>query len=120
LSPGEYRGKRGRRLASHHPEVTDKPTELLVDPMRRRIIAALALRPLRPSTLAAEIGLSRRDTLRQLEVMAEAGLVRSRRSYIDRRAVLYSIEPAMQGQITAWLAGPRPTGTDNDDEGTAR
>jgi predicted transcriptional regulator len=73
--------------------MTDKPTELLVDPMRRRIIAALALRPLRPSDLAAEIGLSRAATLRQLQLMVEAGLVCSRQSYIDRRAVLYSIEP---------------------------
>ena len=100
--------------------MTDKPTDLLADPIRRRIIAALALRPRRASSVAAEIGLSRAATARQLQLMVQAGLVGSRRSYIDRRAVLYGIEPAMQRQITAWLAQSSPIGSDHDDEGTGR
>jgi DNA-binding transcriptional ArsR family regulator len=79
--------------------------ELLADPTRRRIIGLLALRALRPSTIAAEIGLSRPATTRQLHLMVEAGLVRATRSYIDGRAILYTIHPRSHGPITAWLAG---------------
>jgi DNA-binding transcriptional ArsR family regulator len=79
--------------------------ELLADPTRRRIIGLLALRTLRPSTIAEEIGLSRPATTRQLHLMLEAGLLRATRSYLDGRAVLYSINPRTHGPITAWLAG---------------
>jgi DNA-binding transcriptional ArsR family regulator len=79
--------------------------ELLADPTRRRIIGLLALRAMRPSTIATEIGLSRPATTRQLQLMVEAGLIRATRSYIDRRAILYSIDPRSHGPITAWLAG---------------
>lgn len=95
----------------HPASVTDVPKrngpgiELLADPTRRRIIGLLALRALRPSTIAAEIGLSRPATTRQLHLMLDAGLIRATRSYIDGRAVLYSINPRTHGPITAWLAG---------------
>jgi DNA-binding transcriptional ArsR family regulator len=79
--------------------------ELLADPMRRRIIALLALRPWRPSNVAHEIGLSRPATSRQLRMLEEAGLIRSGRSAADGRVVLYSIERRQHGPITAWLAG---------------
>ena len=78
---------------------------LLADPTRRRIIALLAVRMLRPSTIAAEIGLSRPATSRQLRLLREAGLIRQTRSHFDRRSVLYSIDPLRHGPITAWLAG---------------
>ncbi len=86
--------------------------ELLADPIRRRLVAALALRPRRPSSLALEVGLSRPATSRQLRLLRDACLVRSSRSMTDRRALLFSIEPRNHGQITAWLAGTeigRPT-----------
>jgi Predicted transcriptional regulators len=100
------------------PNVSDMPKrngqgiELLADGTRRRIIAALALRPRRPSNLAFEIGLSRPATTRQLHLLRDAGLVRSSRSMADGRVVLYSIERRQHGRITAWLAGTeiaRPT-----------
>jgi DNA-binding transcriptional ArsR family regulator len=86
--------------------------ELLADPVRRRIVAALALQPRRPSSLAAEVGLSRPAITRQLHLLHDAGLVRSGRSMADRRAILYALEPRRHGVITAWLAGTeigRPT-----------
>jgi predicted transcriptional regulator len=89
---------------------------LLADPTRRRIIAAIALRPRKPSSLAVELGLSRPAIARQLHLMADAGLLRSSRFIIDRRSVLYAIEPRMHGPITAWLAGTeiaRPTSDDS-------
>lgn len=79
--------------------------ELLADPTRRRLLAAVALRPSRPSTLALAVGLSRPATSRQLHLLRDAGLVRSSRSVADRRALLFTIDPRVHGQITAWLAG---------------
>jgi DNA-binding MarR family transcriptional regulator len=108
------------------PKRNGSGIELLADPTRRRLIAALALRPRRPSSLAQEIGLSRPATTRQLHLLLAAGLVRWSRSHADRRVLLFSIEPRAHGQITAWLAGteiarpmnrlpelhpPRPTST---------
>jgi DNA-binding transcriptional ArsR family regulator len=86
--------------------------ELLADPTRRRIVAALALQPRRPSSLAAEFRLSRPAMARQLHILRDAGLIRSGRSMADRRAVLFALEPRRHGVITAWLAGTeiaRPT-----------
>ena len=87
------------------PSRNGQGIELLADPIRRRLIAAIALRPQRPSSLAQLIGLSRPATSRQLGLLQRAGLVRSSRSMADGRAVLFTLDPRVHGQITAWLAG---------------
>ena len=51
------------------------------------------------------LGLSRPATTRQLHLLRDADLVRARRSTLDGRVVIYSIEPRAHGPITAWLAG---------------
>lgn len=79
--------------------------ELLADPTRRRIIAALAVCPRRPSSLATELRLSRPATTRQLQLLREAGLVQVSRSILDGRVRLYRLDPRNHGRITAWLAG---------------
>ena len=79
--------------------------ELLADPTRRRLIAALAIRPARPSRLADLLELSRFTVSRQLRLMAEAGLVVGHRLVGDSRGVLYTIDSRRHGAITAWLAG---------------
>jgi DNA-binding transcriptional ArsR family regulator len=97
--------------------------ELLADPTRRKIIAALAVRALRPSTIARDLGLSRPATSRQLRILREAGLIKSTRSMIDGRVILYRIDPANHGRITAWLAGTevgRSMRLTLDDDGTVR
>ena len=78
---------------------------LLADPTRRRIVAMLAINPCRPSTIAAELRLSRPAISRQLRLLEQEGLVRSARSYIDGRGLVYRLDPAAHGRITAWLAG---------------
>ena len=108
---------------SDKPETTGPRIELLADPTRRRIIGLLAVRNLRPSTIATEIGLSRPATTRQLHLMVEGGLLRATRSYIDGRAILYSIHPRSHGPITAWLAGvevARPVTLKLDDDDRLR
>jgi DNA-binding transcriptional ArsR family regulator len=79
--------------------------ELLADPTRRRLIAALAISPRRPSSLAAELHLSRPATTRQLRILIDAGLVEASRSRIDGRGRVYRINARNHGRITAWLAG---------------
>ncbi len=93
--------------------------ELLADPTRRKIIGLLAIRAMRPSNVAREIGLSRPATSRQLHLLRDAGLIRSTWSPIDGRGLLYALVPKMHGPITAWLAGTevgRPIGFTIDDD----
>jgi predicted transcriptional regulator len=79
---------------------------LLADPTRRRIIAALAIGPRRPSGLADELGLSRPAIARQLRLLEVAALIVGHDDLPgDGRAVLYTINPRRHGAITAWLAG---------------
>jgi len=79
---------------------------LLADPTRRRIIAALAMAPRRPSRLAEELGLSRPAIARQLRLLEVATLIVAHDDLPgDGRAVLYTINPRRHGAITAWLAG---------------
>jgi len=69
------------------------------------MIALIALRVRTPSAIADELGLSRPATSRQLRLLTDAGLLRWRRSRLDRRSRYYVIDPAMHAPITAWLAG---------------
>ncbi len=78
---------------------------LLADVTRRRIVAVLALRPCRSSTIAREIGLSRPATSRQLRILREAGLVARVPSRIDGRSWVYRLDGRAAGRITVWLAG---------------
>jgi DNA-binding transcriptional ArsR family regulator len=92
----------------HHGHVEKRAAhgiELLADPTRRRMIALLAIKPRRPTTLARKIGLSRPAISRQLRLLREAGLVERQRSWTDRRAFIYRIPRERQGVITAWFAG---------------
>jgi DNA-binding transcriptional ArsR family regulator len=75
--------------------------DLLADPTRRRIVALLAQGHLRPSKVAAAIGLSRPATSRQLRLLHRAGLISRRRHYVDGRMVVYFIDPRQLGQICA-------------------
>ncbi len=94
--------------------------ELLADPTRRRIIAALAVCPRRPSSLAIELGLSRPAMSRQLHLLRDAGLVQVSRSMLDGRVLIYRLDPRSHGPIAAWLAGTeiaRPVALTIDEAG---
>ncbi len=86
---------------------------LLADETRRRIVAMVAIRPRRPSSIAAELGLSRSATSRQLRLLKQAGLIRMMPFRADDRGSLYGIDPVAHGRITAWLAGT-DVGLEND------
>jgi DNA-binding transcriptional ArsR family regulator len=104
------------------PKRAARGIELLADPTRRAIIALVAVRPLRPTTIAREIGLSRPAVSRQLRLLRENGLVERQRSWADRRAFIYRIPRGRHGVITAWLAGIEIglTAVEVDDRGLPR
>ena len=87
------------------PKRNGQGIDLLADPTRRRIVALLALGTGHPSDIATELGLSPQAISRQLGILRRAGLITVRRGYVDRRWLLYFIEPRRLGQIAAWLAG---------------
>ena len=87
------------------PKRNGQGIALLADETRRRIVALLAERPMRPAALARELGLSRPATSRQLALLRGAGLVRRQRSWADLRGFLYTVDPDARGRIIAWLAG---------------
>jgi DNA-binding transcriptional ArsR family regulator len=87
------------------PKRFTRGIELLGDPVRRRIVALVAVGIGRPAAIAAEIGLSKPATSRQLRLLEVAGLIRWTRSPLDRRGRLYLINSTMEGPIIAWLAG---------------
>ena len=93
------------RIEGVMPKRNGTGIALLADPTRRKIVALLALRPRRPSSIAREIGLSRPATSRQLRLLREAGLIRVVPVLLEGRAVLYAINDRQHGRITAWLAG---------------
>jgi DNA-binding transcriptional ArsR family regulator len=78
---------------------------LLADPTRRRIIAALAMKPRRPSQLARELAMSPPAIARQMRLLEDAGLIARHEVPGDGRGVLYTINHRRHGAITAWLAG---------------
>lgn len=89
---------------------------LLADPTRRHLISAIALRPaIRPSKLATQLGLSRSTVSRQLRHLREAELVIGHYGFVDGRWITYTVNPARQGQILAWLAGTAVGIEDRDD-----
>ena len=87
------------------PRRSAEGIELLADPTRRRIIALIAGHVRHPADIADAIGLSRPAVSRQLRLLTDAGLLRWRRSPIDRRSRIYMLDPVMEAPIIAWLAG---------------
>jgi predicted transcriptional regulator len=79
--------------------------ELLVDPIRRRIMAMLVARAMRSSEVAAEIGRSPATATYHLRLMSRAGLLRRTRSRVDYRGRVYFVNPKMLPTIAVWLAG---------------
>jgi DNA-binding transcriptional ArsR family regulator len=79
--------------------------ELLVDPVRRRIIAMLIARAMRSSEIALEIGRSRATATYHLRLMSRAGLLRRTWSRVDYRGRVYYVNPRMLPTIAVWLAG---------------
>jgi DNA-binding transcriptional ArsR family regulator len=73
----------------------------LADPTRRHLVEALAATPGASATrLAAGLPISRQAVAKHLKLLADAGLVSSRRS---GREALFELEPAPLAAAAAWM-----------------
>jgi DNA-binding transcriptional ArsR family regulator len=72
----------------------------LADPVRRELVALLALGEVAAGELADRFPVSRPAISRHLRVLREAGLVRSR---TDGRRRLYVLDPRPLREIDEWL-----------------
>jgi len=76
---------------------------LLAEPMRQRIVWALAHQPRTPTRLAHALGCSQPLVSKHLCILRAAGLVESRAHPRDRRAHIYDIRREPFDNIEDWL-----------------
>jgi DNA-binding transcriptional ArsR family regulator len=77
--------------------------DLLAEPMRQRIVWALAHQPRTPTRLAHALGCSQPLVGKHLRILRAAGLVESHRHPRDRRAHIYDIRREPFNNIEDWL-----------------
>lgn len=70
------------------------------DPLRRRILEALAAASLTPTVLAAQLGAAKESVSRQLAELRSRGLVEGRDDLGDRRKRLYSLTAEGEFQLS--------------------
>lgn len=73
----------------------------LADPMRRRLLAEIALHPSTATELANGLPISRQAVAKHLSSLAEAGLVGRERAGRDVR---YRVTPAPMSEAVSWMA----------------
>jgi DNA-binding transcriptional ArsR family regulator len=74
----------------------------LADPTRRRLVETLARRPAAtPTSLAADLPMTRQAVTKHLRALSEAGLVSASRTGRETR---YELTPEGLGEATGWLA----------------
>jgi DNA-binding transcriptional ArsR family regulator len=74
--------------------------EALSDPTRRAVVSRLAEGPATPTNLAGGLPVSRQAVSKHLEVLREAGLVRSDREGRERR---YTLTPEPLADAVSWI-----------------
>jgi DNA-binding transcriptional ArsR family regulator len=88
--------------------------EVLGDPVRRQVVAALSGGPRRAGELAAEIGMSAPAMSRHLRVLLAAQVIEDERLDADARARVFRLRPQSIAAARAWLdqilAGPTSNG----------
>jgi DNA-binding transcriptional ArsR family regulator len=88
---------------SEHDRV-DLTLAALADPVRRRSVELLALRPRRAGELAEALGVSPPVMSRHLGVLRRADLVEEEHPPFDARVRVYSLRAASMSDLKAWLA----------------
>ena len=84
------------------PAIQDQVFNALADPARREMISRLATRGrLTTGDLTANLDMTRQGATRHLNLLEDAGLVRSTR---DGRTIYRELNPAPLRGTTAWLA----------------
>jgi DNA-binding transcriptional ArsR family regulator len=79
----------------------DAVFEALADPMRRRLLAAIAQHPATATELASELPITRQAVAKHLSALSQAGLLARERSGRDVR---YRVTPAPLSGAASWMA----------------
>jgi DNA-binding transcriptional ArsR family regulator len=79
----------------------DAVFEALADPMRRRLLAAIAQHPATATELASELPITRQAVAKHLSSLSQAGLLARERSGRDVR---YRVTPAPLSGAASWMA----------------
>lgn len=90
-------------MLNHHAQL-DPVFHALSDPMRRRIVDALARGPASVSDLAAPLGISLPGVMQHLKVLETAGIVKTEKVGRTRTCTL---DAAPLGQAETWIAERR-------------
>lgn len=75
--------------------------DALADPMRRRLLSAIAARPSTATELASQLPISRQAVAKHLGSLSQAGLLERERAGRDVR---YRVTPAPLQDAVGWIA----------------
>ena len=77
--------------------------EALADPLRRRAVELLSVRPRRSGELAQELGVSPATMSKHLRVLRRGRLVAERSDDLDARVRVYSLHSASMADLRDWM-----------------
>jgi DNA-binding transcriptional ArsR family regulator len=75
----------------------------LADPVRRRTVELLGVRPHRAGELAGELDVAPSVMSKHLRVLRNHGLVSEAHPPFDARVRIYTLDPAPMADLRAWL-----------------
>jgi DNA-binding transcriptional ArsR family regulator len=82
----------------------DETLAALADPVRRRAVELLAVRPHRAGELARALGVAPPAMSKHLRVLRQRGVVTEASPEFDARVRIYSLRSAPMADLRAWLA----------------
>jgi DNA-binding transcriptional ArsR family regulator len=85
-------------------EQLDETLAALADPVRRRAVELLAVRPRRAGELAEALGVAAPSMSKHLRVLRQRGIVTEASPEFDARVRIYSLRSAPMADLRAWLA----------------
>lgn len=85
-------------------EQLDATLAALADPVRRRAVELLAVRPHRAGELAEALGVPAPAMSKHLRVLRRRGIVTEASPEFDARVRIYSLRSAPMTDLRAWLA----------------
>ncbi len=85
-------------------EQLDETLAALADPVRRRTVELLAVRPHRAGELAETLGVATPAMSKHLRVLRQRGIVTEESPEFDARVRIYSLRSAPMADLRAWLA----------------
>ena len=81
----------------------DAALAALADPIRRRAVELLALRPYRASDLASALGVTRSTMSKHLRTLRQGGLVIDTSPAFDTRVRIYQLRQEPFSDVRLWL-----------------